>query len=495
MKNSQNLKNLESSVQKSTGITKKQALAVYNANLVDSSLNCRGMIIVFKGIIKAVFLGDVKNASEAEKIVYSVLGEETPAVFIDAKNLTIMPSFVDMHAHFRYPGQTQKEDLDSGLEAACAGGFGAVVAMPNTKPVVSSGIMAKKIMEEAGARQKASFIQAVSITKDFDGKTTDHLDSLSSSEFPVISEDGHDVPEADIMLAAMKKAAENRNIVCCHCEDTSLAVAARPYRTRALDFMKKYDVPAGKINADVSQVPDSVNFEIDGNLKAANKLLSLAEDSATERNIEIAKVAGCHIHICHCSTAQSINAVRRAKNAVHGGAFNNGFNCTVEVTPHHLGLSGTEAPYIRALVNPPLRSEEDRLALIAAIKDGTVDVIATDHAPHTQEDKAAGAPGFSGLETAFAVCNTVLVKKEGLPLEKLSRLMSENPARLLKLNQGKLVPGMEADFVLVDPNENWTVQTKNFKSRGKSSPFDEKVLTGRIHATFYKGNLVYKAEK
>ena len=213
MKNSQNLKNLESSVQKSTGITKKQALAVYNANLVDSSLNCRGMIIVFKGIIKAVFLGDVKNASEAEKIVYSVLGEETPAVFIDAKNLTIMPSFVDMHAHFRYPGQTQKEDLDSGLEAACAGGFGAVVAMPNTKPVVSSGIMAKKIMEEARSRQKASFIQAVSITKDFDGKTTDHLDSLSSSEFPVISEDGHDVPEADIMLAAMKKAAENRNIV------------------------------------------------------------------------------------------------------------------------------------------------------------------------------------------------------------------------------------------------------------------------------------------
>ena len=182
MKNSQNLKNLESNVQKTADITKKQALAVYNANLVDSSLNCRGMIIVFKGIIKAVFLGDVKNASEAEKIVYSVLGEETPAVFIDAENLTIMPSFVDMHAHFRYPGQTQKEDLDSGLEAACAGGFGAVVAMPNTKPVVSSGIMAKKIMEEY-INLKKEYDKNVLLIKDLTAKdskdlTTEQMDEI-----------------------------------------------------------------------------------------------------------------------------------------------------------------------------------------------------------------------------------------------------------------------------------------------------------------------------
>ena len=213
MKNSQNLKNLESSVQKSTGITKKQALAVYNANLVDSSLNCRGMIIVFKGIIKAVFLGDVKNASEAEKIVYSVWGEETPAVFIDAKNLTIMPSFVDMHAHFRYPGQTQKEDLDSGLRAAAAGGFGTVVTMPNTAPVVSSAKLARQIMSEAAEKKLARVFQTVSITKNFGGEDTSEISKLSVEEFPVISEDGREVANSAVMLEGMKAAGKNSIIV------------------------------------------------------------------------------------------------------------------------------------------------------------------------------------------------------------------------------------------------------------------------------------------
>ena len=402
-----------------------------------------------------------------------------------------MPSFIDMHVHFRYPGQTQKEDLDSGLHAAVAGGYGTVVLMPNTSPVISDRELARKVMEEANSKNLARVFQTVSITKNFEGKDTSGLDSLTNDEFPVITEDGHDVDSAAVMLEGMKKAGEKNIIVSCHCEDPSLAQAARPYRQRALGFMEQYGIPAGKVNVETPNVPASVNFEIDGNLTKANSILALAEDTATLRNIEIAKSAGCHIHICHCSTKISMDAVRRAKEEISWGNTPHGFDCTVEVTPHHLGLVGTDAPNIRALVNPPLRSEDDRRAIIEALRDGTVDAIATDHAPHTQEDKAKGAPGFTGIETAFAVCNTILVKKEDFSLSKLSRLMSANPARLLRINAGRLKVGYNADLVLVNPDEDWIVNSENFASKGKSTPLEGKQLPGKVHATFFGGKKVF----
>lgn len=467
-------------------------LVIYNVQLVDSSINGSGLVIAENGIIKNVIFGEVKTEEKAKKLVSSIINSAyEKETFFDGKGLTLMPSFIDMHVHFRFPGQTQKEDLDSGLKAAVAGGFGTVVTMPNTNPVVSTQKLARSIMEEAKSKHLAKVFQTVSITKDFAGENTSELENISSIEIPVISEDGKDVASSAVMLEGMKKAAKNRVIVSCHCEDPSLAQNARPFRAKALDLMKKYNIPAGKINADLSKIPDSVNFEIDGNLTTANNLLSLAEDIATMRNIEIAKLAGCHVHICHCSTANSLETVRNAKRLVQQGKFTNGFNCTVEVTPHHIALKGDESPNIRALVNPPLRNEEDRLAVINAIKDGTVDVISTDHAPHTQEDKAAGSPGFTGLETSFAVCNTILVQKEGISLNRLSALMSENPARLLKINEGKLIPGNKANFVLVAPNENWTVNPKNFFSKGKSTPFEGSKLIGKVHATFFEGKQVF----
>ena len=186
-----------------------------------------------------------------------------------------------------------------------------------------------------------------------------------------------------------------------------------------------------------------------------------------------------------------MDAVRRAKEEIALGNTSNGFDCTVEVTPHHLGLVGTDAPNIRALVNPPLRSEDDRRALIEALRDGTVDAIATDHAPHTQEDKAKGSPGFTGIETAFAVCNTILVKKEDFSLSKLSRLMSDNPAKLLRIKAGRLAVGYNADLVLVNPDEKWIVNSENFASKGKSTPLEGKQLTGKVHATFFGGKKVF----
>ncbi|MBQ7539192.1 MAG: dihydroorotase [Treponema sp.] len=469
-------------------------LIIYNARLVDSKMDGNGTIIIAEGKIRGITLGECKSAKNALLLAQAFLTEsefESAPELYDAKGLTLMPSFIDMHVHFRYPGQTQKEDLDSGLHAAIAGGYGTVVLMPNTNPVISDRELARKVMEEANSKNLARVFQTVSITKNFEGKDTSGLDSLTNDEFPVITEDGHDVDSAAVMLEGMKKAGEKNIIVSCHCEDPSLAQAARPYRQRALGFMEQYGIPAGKVNVETPNVPASVNFEIDGNLTKANSILALAEDTATLRNIEIAKSAGCHIHICHCSTKVSMDAVRRAKEEISWGNTPHGFDCTVEVTPHHLGLVGTDAPNIRALVNPPLRSEDDRRAIIEALRDGTVDAIATDHAPHTQEDKAKGAPGFTGIETAFAVCNTILVKKEDFSLSKLSRLMSANPARLLRINAGRLKVGYNADLVLVNPDEDWIVNSENFASKGKSTPLEGKQLTGKVHATFFGGKKVF----
>ncbi len=476
--------------------TYDSVLIIYNARLVDSSIDSPGMVVLQDGKISGVFFGEIKDAKNAMRVASAVLTDmDLKPVYFDAKELTLMPSFVDMHVHFRYPGQTKKEDLNSGMQAAVAGGYGTVVAMPNTVPVVSSAKLARQIMQEAKEKDMLKVFQTVSITKDFEGQDVSEIAGLKASEFPVISEDGREVASAAVMLEAMKAAGKNSITVSCHCEDPTLAEAAKPYRIRALSFMKQYNIPAGKVHVKVPDVPDSVNFEIDGCLTAANQLLALAEDTATERNIEIAKKAACHIHICHCSTAISMDAVRRAKALIKAGKTQTGFDCTVEVTPHHIALAGTDAPYLRALVNPPLRSEEDRSALIEAIKDGTVDLISTDHAPHTLEDKAAGSPGFTGLETAFAVCNTVLVKREGISLKQLSRLMSENPAALLKINAGKILTGYDANLVLVDPEETWTVNPEKFYSKGKSTPLEGKKLTGRVHAAFYNGRQVYSLDK
>ncbi len=465
------------------------SLIVFNARIVDSKIDSNGVVLVQDGFIKSVFLGNVPDRAGAERIALAA-GVKSPEYY-DAGGLTLMPSFVDMHAHFRYPGQTQKEDLDSALAAAAAGGFGTLVLMPNTNPVLSTRELALGVKKEANSKKIARIFQTVSITKNFEGTDTSGLDNLTSDEFPVISEDGHDVESTAVMLEGMTKAGKKGIIVACHCEDVSLAQAARPYRQRALGFMKQYGIPAGKVNVKIPDVPESVDFEIDGNLTAANALLALAEDTATLRNIEIAKLAGCHIHICHCSTKISMDGVRRAKAEIANGTTRPEFDCTVEVTPHHLGLAGTDAPFIRALVNPPLRSEEDRRAVIEALRDGTADCIGTDHAPHTQEDKAGGSPGFTGLETAFGVCNSILVKKEGFSLSRLSELMSDNPAKILKIKSGRIAPDYTGDFVLLDPDEEWIVHPEFFKSKGKSTPLEGRTLTGKIHATFFGGKKVY----
>jgi dihydroorotase len=343
--------------------------------------------------------------------------------------------------------------------------------MANTNPVISDEADAVAVNERVRGIGLVESFQAVSLTRNFDGRDTSALPILDCSLGPVATEDGKEVASAAVMLDAMKGCAKSGVIVSCHCEDPELALAAKPFRASALAALRE-----GRTS------------DARADLAEAERLLRLAEDTMTNRNLSLAEAAGCRVHIAHVSTSGSLDAVRRAK-ALAGAAV------TCEATPHHLSLTGERLE----LVNPPLRSAADREALIAGLLDGTIDAIATDHAPHTAEDKASGAPGFSGIEIAFATCLTSLVKTGRLSLQKLSALMSANPAAILGLRRGLIASGYDADFALVDVGSEFTVDTSpdsgggNWHSKGTYTPLADTRLNGKILATFKRGRIVYEA--
>ena len=502
-----------------------KATLIYNARLLDEANDTPGAVLVVNGKIRSVFHGYYTDADTVVSLSKAVLKEDgvenTAGVDVyDAEGLTVTPSFIDMHVHLRDPGLTHKENLETGLKACIAGGYGTVVAMPNTNPVISSIEQVREVRERASKLLLSNLFQTSSITKSFEGKDVSHLMDLNKEEVPVITEDGKEVASSAVMLEGMKIAAGKGIIVACHSEDPELAAAARPLRKSALDIMKEYNLPAwGGSSADSDFVPEEALEEIDAYLTKANQLLEMAEDIATERNITLARQAGCHIHLCHVSTAGSIEYIRKAKErlmdeaadfyadmadaaydcSLDGNQFKplppveNGFSVTCEVTPHHIALCGTEEPNIRALVNPPLRSEDDRIMLIDAIRDGTVDCISTDHAPHTLEDKAGGAPGFTGIETSYGVCNTVLVKEGQISAKRLSQLMSANPARILGLKKGLIKTGYDADLTVVNPDEQWIVDSRLFYSKGKATPFEGRTLTGKVKTVFINGRKIFES--
>ena len=430
-------------------------LLVYNAHLVDKNIDIKdGAILIKDGVIE----GFVSKKTACELL------KDDSVYKYDARGHLVMPSFIDMHAHFRDPGLTHKEDIITGSMAAARGGYSTVVLMPNTSPVVSSEEMAESNNAKAKEAGYVDVIQSVSITKDFDGKTLFHLDTLDPKVVPLITEDGKEVTDSSVMLEAMKKAQSKDIIVSCHSEDPFLASKAKFLRNKALQS---------------TDIEEKIKY-----LEEANKILSLAEDTETYRNIRLAASVGCHVHLCHVSTKESMDCVREAKSK--------GYNVTCEVTPHHLSLVG-EDDNVFEIVNPPLRSYRDQKSLIEALLDGTADVIATDHAPHTAEDKAGGSPGFSGIETSFAVCYTKLCRDCGFSLNKLSMLMSYRPAEILGLEKrGLLKEGYDASFVIIDEDELWTVEGKDFASKGKYTPLEGKQLYGKILATYLRGKLVFE---
>jgi len=397
-------------------VSDTKSLLIRGAHVVDSAHDGSMDILVRSGVITTVGRGLSSNGVAA----------------VEAGGLTCLPAFCDLHVHFRDPGLTQKEDLASGSRAAVRGGYTAANLMANTKPVISTYAQVKDVLTRVRDIGLIDVHQCASITKNMDGMTVDHLETLGHS-VRIISDDGHDVMDARVMLQAMTAAARLGLTVMCHCEDMNLS--GTDYR--------------------------------------------LAEDLMTHRNIELARVAGCRLHIAHVSTEGSMRAVITAKER--------GQAVTCEVTPHHLALTSST----NYRVNPPLRTQQDVDFLIYAVEQGWVDAIATDHAPHTAEDKAAGAPGMVGLETAFGVCTTALVRPGHITLARLTELMSTNPARILGLNKGLIAPGYDGDLVLVDLNTPWTVDATTFASKGHNTPFNGQTLIGRVIMTIKAGRIVY----
>lgn len=390
-------------------------LLIKNVRIVDWSQDLTGDVYIHDGKITEI-------GRELKKSCSTIEGD----------GLVLMPSFIDLHVHFREPGYTYKEDIESGSKAAVKGGYTMVNLMANTNPVCSDINTVKYVSEKAKAIGLVDVHQVVSITKNFDGKTLDHLDNLDSS-VKIISEDGNDVMDSKVMMEAMIKAKQRGIIVMCHCENKELS---------GIDTR-------------------------------------LAENTMTWRNITLAQYTGCKAHIAHVSTKEALKYVIDAK---HSGA-----RVTCEVTPHHLALS-KENCYT---VNPPIRVREDVDYLIEGIKNGYVDAISTDHAPHSSSDKEKGAPGISGIETAFPICYTKLVKEGHINLEKLSEIMSKKPGEILGCSKGQIKVGYDGDLVLIDLEKKYEINNKEFYSKGKNSPFNRATVWGKIIKTIKNGEIVY----
>lgn len=358
---------------------------------------------------------------------------------LDAKRRTILPSFLDTHCHWRTPGLEYKEDIATGSAAAAAGGYTFVNLMPNTKPVCSTPQIVRAVQAKAREIGLCDANQTVSITKDFDGKTLDHLLDLPE-DIKFITEDGNGVMDNAVMARAFAIAAERGLTVMSHAEDREIS----PWDYR------------------------------------------LAENIETLRNCHLAEYYGTRLHMCHVSTKEAVDMVRQSRRR--------GARVSCEVTPHHLWFDDKRLQY---RVNPPIRKADDVAALVEAIKDGTVTCIGTDHAPHTEEEKAKGACGMVGLETAFGVCYTKLCRYEGLPLELLSFLMSAGPAAVLGLadRKGLLAPGYDADLVLVDIDYMYEVHNAELHSKSKNSPYEGEHLYGRVITTIKGGRITWQIQE
>lgn len=356
-------------------------------------------------------------------------GEEV----LDCAGRTVLPAFVDLHCHWRTPGFEYKEDIATGSAAAAAGGYTFVNLMPNTKPVCSSADIAHSVMAEAERIGLCAANQTVSITQNFDGHTLDHLKTLPE-DLKFITEDGKGVQSGNVMAKAFAIAAQRGLTIMSHAEDMDIS----PWDYR------------------------------------------LAENIETVRNLHLSEYYGTRLHMCHVSTKEAVEAI--------GAAKWKGVPVTCEVTPHHLWFADTDYR-----VNPPIRKAEDVDALIEAIRLGVVDAIATDHAPHTDEEKAAGAAGMVGLETAFGVCYTKLCREKGLPLARLAELMSTAPAEILGLTgHGRVLPGYAADLTLVELDTPYTVDKNALHSKSHNCPYDGAQLFGRVDLTIKGGKVTWK---
>ncbi len=381
-------------------------------------------------------------------------GDDT---IIDAEGLVVAPAFVDVHVHLREPGFGYKERIATGTAAAARGGYTTVCPMPNLNPVPDSIENLKVEQDIIDRDAKIEVLPYAAITL---GRKGEELVDIASLHDKVcaFSDDGSGVQVDGMMERAMREAVKYDSLIAAHCEVEEL-------------------LKGGYIH--------------DGEYARQHGHKGICSESEWEqvrRDIEIAERVGCRYHVCHISTKETVELIRQAKAR--------GVKVTCETGPHYLIFTDMDLEEdARWKMNPPLRSAEDRAALIEGIVDGTIDMIATDHAPHSLEEKSKGlkdsAMGIVGLETAFAALNTHLVNKGIITLERLIELMSINPRKVFRI-EGGINPGQRADIVLLDLNKEWTVDSSKFYSQGKVTMFDGRELKGDIRMTIHRGNIVYE---
>jgi dihydroorotase len=424
-------------------------LLIANGHLIDPAANENtGMnVLIEDGKVSAWLRYDEPAPEDAE-------------VF-DATGLLVAPGFIDLHVHLREPGQEYKETIATGAEAAASSGFTSVCCMPNTAPINDNAAITRFIIEQAKRAGYANVFPIGAITKASDGTELAEMGEMKTAGIVAVSDDGRPVPNAGMMRRALEYAKDFDLTVVDHCEDKSLSAGGVMHEGRMSLLLGLKGMPA------------------------------LAEDLDAVRDVLLAEATGSKIHIAHISTKGAIEAVRNAKAK--------GLRVTCEVAPHHFSLTdeSVEGYDTNTKMSPPLRSRKHLEAILEALKDGTIDAIATDHAPHHADEKNLEfdrAPfGITGLETAVGLAFEKLVHTGWLSLPRMVEMFSTNPAKIFNLkNRGTLKAGSIADVTILDPDLKWTYRVAETKSKSKNSPFDGWSFTGAAVATIVGGRIVYR---
>ncbi|SDJ03188.1 dihydroorotase [Salimicrobium halophilum] len=396
------------------------------------------------------------------EIGHTLSKKEEEAIF-DAEQTLLAPGFTDVHVHLREPGGEHKETIETGTNAAVKGGFTTICPMPNTNPVPDSEEKLEELTEMIRERANCEVLPYVSITKEQQGHELTDMRALKEAGAFAFTDDGVGVQSAAQMKEAMKKASQLHMPVVAHCEDNSLAGDGVVHEG---DVSKRLGLPG---------IPSS------------------AEAVHIARDVLLAAETGCHYHVCHVSAKGSVQVIRNAKQA--------GIHVTAEVTPHHLILSEKDVTEDDAMfkMNPPLRSEEDKRALIEGLEDGTIDFIATDHAPHAEDEKKQSmkeAPfGITGLETAFPLLYTHFVATGKWSLGQLIAWMTSKPRKVFSLNRREIEPLHPATFAFIDVRNTEVIDRHAFVSKGKNTPFDGREVSGIPVCTMIDGKTVWKEWK
>jgi dihydroorotase len=405
-----------------------------------------------------VFLRDGKIEAIGRNV-----GKPDDALIVDAANKVVSPGLIDLHVHLREPGQEDVETVATGAMAAAAGGFSAVCAMPNTDPVTDNQAAVGFIVSQAQRAGKARVYPIGAVSLGQKGQQLAEFGELVGAGAVAVSDDGRPVASSHLMRTALEYARTFGIPVADHCEEPTLAAGGAMHEGLVSTRLGLKGVPAA------------------------------AEEIMVARDILLAELTGGHVHLCHMSTRGSVALIRRAKEQ--------GLRVTAEACPHHFTLTheACEGYNTNAKMNPPLREAEDREAIRQALKDGTIDVICTDHAPHhydAKEREFDDAPnGIIGLETALGLAITELVDTGLIDVPTLVRRMSEMPARIFGLPGGTLAPGSAADVVVFDPGAQWTVNPDEFYSKSRNTPFAGRTLRGRADLTIVRGQVVFERAK